>query len=31
MGLEFGIELDKKKNKDTMIADLKKGHKAKQK
>ena len=31
MGLEFGIELDKKKNKDTMIADLKKVHKAKQK
>jgi len=31
MGREFGIELDKRKSKDSMIADLKKGHKAKQK
>lgn len=25
LGREFGVELDKRKNKDTMIADLKKG------
>lgn len=31
LGREFGVELDKRKNKDSMIADLKKGAKAQQK
>lgn len=31
LGREFGVELDKRKNKDTMIADLKKGIKAQKK
>lgn len=31
LGREFGVELDKRKNKDSMIADLKKEVKAQQK
>jgi len=31
LGREFGVELDKRKNKDAMIADLKSGVKANQK
>jgi|TARA_R110000803_G_scaffold42597_2_gene91217 hypothetical protein len=31
LGRDFGVELDKRKNKDSMIADLKKGAKAQQK
>jgi hypothetical protein len=31
LGREFGVELDKRKNKDSMIADLKKGTKVQQK
>ena len=31
LGRQFGIELDKRKNKDKMIADLKSGVKAQQK